>query len=117
MSKGRDANPKIVIPSLPLTKAKCLATPSNWLLLFLIIIYGRYNESRVRKTKMRKKDKTSNPGEAPDLGPPDGATPEGSSEGDEHNGEESDEEGKVLVVIILLLVIVLVLVILSSLIL
>jgi len=34
-------------------------------------------------------------GEAPDLGPPDGATPEGSSEGDEHNGEESDEEGKV----------------------
>ena len=49
MSKGRDANPKIVIPSLSLTKAKCLATPSNWLLLFLIKIYGRYNESTVRK--------------------------------------------------------------------
>ena len=37
-----------------------------------------------------------NAGEVPDPGPPDGATPEGSSEGDEHNGEESDEEGKVL---------------------
>jgi len=34
-------------------------------------------------------------GEVPDPGPPDGATPEGSSEGDEHNGEESDEEGKI----------------------
>ena len=54
LSKGRDANPKIVIPSLSLTKAKCLATPSNWLLFFLIIIYWRYNESTVRKTKMRQ---------------------------------------------------------------
>ena len=54
MSKGPDANPKIVIPSLSLTKAKCLATPSNWLLFFLINIYGRYNESTVRKTKMKK---------------------------------------------------------------
>ena len=41
-------------------------------------------------------DKTINAGEVPDPGPPDGATPEGSSEGDDHNGEESDEEGKVL---------------------
>jgi hypothetical protein len=34
-------------------------------------------------------------GEVPDPGPSDGATTEGSSEGDDHNGEESDEEGKV----------------------
>merc|ERR1719342_861047 len=34
-------------------------------------------------------------GEAPDLGPPDGATMSPSGEWDEHNGEESDEEGKV----------------------
>ena len=35
------------------------------------------------------------PGEVPDPGPPDSATPDGSSEGDEHGGEESDEEGKI----------------------
>ena len=44
-----------------------------------------------------------NAGEVPDPGPPDGATPEGSSEGDEHNGEESDEEGKVLMLMLMLM--------------